>query len=245
LVPSSPGRKNIVVIDDEITIREMLCDLLNGNNFNVLSFADGSNIENVVRTHKIDLVILDLKLKNESGLDLAQSIKNHHGIPIIMMTGIGDEIDKVIGLEMCADDYVMKPFNTRELVARIRAVLRRSTPNSDLPKPENNEKGADENIKFGEFSLNVTDRTLTKEDNKEIPLTNTEFRVLEFLLINANSVVEREQILDYLGIDHTERYVDRNIDVIIMRLRRKIETSPSKPKFLQTRRYLGYIFIVD
>jgi DNA-binding response OmpR family regulator len=154
-----------------------------------------------------------------------------------MLTGVGDEVDKIVGLETGADDYLMKPFNPRELVARIRAVLRRygrTAPEAAAPPPDG--------LVFGDKILNTQERRLTTRTGEDIPLTNAEYRMLEYFLRHPDTVIPRPQLLAELGSDLTQ-YVDRTIDVLILRLRRKIETVPSKPVHLQTRRGQGYIFI--
>ncbi len=185
----------------------------------------------------VDLTLIDLKLNGESGLALAMHIRERFDLPIVMLTGVGDEVDKIVGLETGADDYLMKPFNPRELVARIRAVLRRygrTAPQAPAPTPSG--------LAFGNKVLNTEERQLTTLEGEEIPLTNAEYRLLEYFLRHPETIIPRPQLLTELGSDLSQ-YVDRTIDVLILRLRRKIETVPSKPVHLQTRRGQGYIFV--
>ncbi len=185
----------------------------------------------------VDLTLIDLKLNGESGLALAMHIREHFDLPIVMLTGVGDEVDKIVGLEVGADDYLMKPFNPRELIARIRAVLRRygrAAPQEPTPTPSG--------LVFGSKVLNTEERQLTTLEGEEISLTNAEYRLLEYFLRHPETIIPRPQLLTELGSDLSQ-YVDRTIDVLILRLRRKIETVPSKPVHLQTRRGQGYIFV--
>jgi DNA-binding response OmpR family regulator len=169
---------------------------------------------------------------------LAIHIREKYNLPIVMLTGVGDEIDKIIGLETGADDYLIKPFNPRELVARIRAVLRRYGHGAVTPPATGHEIG------FGDKRVDLQKRELQDAAGNEIPLTNAEYRLLDYFVRNPGRIIPRPELLEELGSD-TERYLDRTIDVLILRLRRKIEPIPSKPVHLQTRRAQGYIFVLD
>jgi len=160
-------------------------------------------------------------------------------LPIVMLTGRGDETDKIVGLEVGADDYLLKPFNPRELIARIRAVLRRYGKGTQAPVQDTSDQ-----IAFGGFIVNRVERIVSKENGVEISLTNAEYRLLDFFLDRPNEVIARIDLLSKIGSDLTH-YMDRTIDVLILRLRRKIEDNPSKPVHLQTRRGQGYIFVTD
>jgi DNA-binding response OmpR family regulator len=158
----------------------------------------------------------------------------------VMLTGRGDETDKIIGLEVGADDYLLKPFNPRELIARIRAVLRRYGKNNNAV----NRQASSDQTAFGGLIVDREERAVTTIKGTEITLTNAEYRLLEFFLNRPNEIISRVDLLAEIGSDLT-RYMDRTIDVLILRLRRKIEDNPSKPVHLQTRRGLGYIFVVE
>ena len=188
----------------------------------------------------LDLVIIDLQLRGESGLELAKDIRRSQDLPIVMLTGRGDETDKIIGLEVGADDYLLKPFNPRELIARIRAVLRRYGKGNFVAAS----KDTNDQITFGGLIIDRIDRVLTTTSGTEITLTNAEYRLLDFFLNRPNEIISRVELLAEIGSDLT-RYMDRTIDVLILRLRRKIEDNPSKPVHLQTRRGLGYIFVIE
>jgi len=231
----------IGIIDDEESVRNALAALLDENGFDPVSMTGGADFEALGEPPQLDLVLIDLKLRGESGLILAQKIRNTQNLPIVMLTGAGDETDKIVGLEIGADDYLLKPFNPRELIARIRAVLRRCTGQS-IPPPTSDIYT--EQTRFGQLSLDRTRRTVHTNDGSEITLTNAEYRLLDFFLSHSNQIISRVDLLTYLGND-LNRYMDRTIDVLILRLRRKIEANPSKPVHLQTRRGQGYIFIME
>ncbi|MFW8595536.1 response regulator transcription factor [Cribrihabitans neustonicus] len=224
----------IAIVDDDPDVRDTLAALMRGSGFEPICCENIAAFLALGDPPPVDLALIDLRLQGESGLTLAIHIRERYDIPIVMLTGAGDEIDKIIGLETGADDYLIKPFNPRELVARIRAVLRRYGLGS--LKPANGQ-----GIAFGTMRVDVQSRRLLNRDGEEIPLTNAEYRLLEYFARNPERVIPRPELLEELGSD-MQRYVDRTIDVLILRLRRKIETVPSKPVHLQTRRAQGYVF---
>ena len=226
----------IAIVDDDQDMSATLSELLAAGGFSPVECSSITDFLALGDPPPIDLALIDLRLRGESGLELAIHIRERYPLPIVMLTGVGDEIDKIIGLETGADDYITKPFNPRELVARIRAVLRRSgsgTARFSAP--------SDLTIKFGDKQVDLKQRQLMDHSGGEIPLTNGEYRLLEYFLKNPDRVITRPELLQELGAD-MERYVDRTIDVLILRLRRKIEAVPSKPVHLQTRRSQGYVF---
>jgi len=229
----------VAIVDDDQEVRETLCELLSTSGFTPIACEGSADFHALGAPPAVDLAIIDLRLRGESGLDLAVQIGARYALPIVMLTGVGDEIDKIIGLETGADDYLMKPFNPRELVARIRSVLRRygHAVNRAQSLPEHT-------ITFGRKQLDLQSRILLDHAGHEIPLTNGEYRLLEYLARNPSRVISRPELLSELGSD-MERYVDRTIDVLILRLRRKIEDTPSKPVHLQTRRSQGYFFKLE
>ncbi|MBW3244513.1 response regulator transcription factor [Epibacterium sp. DP7N7-1] len=226
----------IAIVDDDPNMRETLSALMRDSGFAPICCADIAGFHALGDPPPVDLALIDLRLRGESGLTLAIHIRERYEIPIVMLTGVGDEIDKIIGLETGADDYLIKPFNPRELVARIRAVLRRYGHGTARPSVS---PGQD--IAFGTLRIDVQSRRLLDAEGEEIPLTNAEYRLLEYFAKNPDRVIPRPELLEELGSD-MQRYVDRTIDVLILRLRRKIEKVPSKPVHLQTRRAQGYIF---
>jgi DNA-binding response OmpR family regulator len=235
-------KRRVAIVDDDAEIRQSLCDLLYQNGFEPVSLASGEDFFALGSEPELDLALLDLKLDGESGLSLAMTIRETMDLPIVMLTGVGDEIDKIVGLETGADDYLLKPFNPRELIARIKAVLRRS--GAPLGGALNYTIPSAKKIEFGDKILDTSMRALTNAVGEEIGLTNAEYKLLEYLLRHPDEVIPRPKLLAELGSDLSQ-YVDRTIDVLILRLRRKIEKVPSKPVHLQTRRGKGYIFVLN
>jgi DNA-binding response OmpR family regulator len=232
-------RPRIGIVDDEAGMRDALVALLSENQFEPVPMESSADFAVVSKSISLDLVIIDLQLRGESGLELAMDIRRSQDLPIVMLTGRGDETDKIVGLEVGADDYLLKPFNPRELIARIRAVLRRYGKGTQTPVQDTSDQ-----IAFGGFIVNRVERIVSAENGVEISLTNAEYRLLDFFLDRPNEVIARVDLLSEIGSDLT-RYMDRTIDVLILRLRRKIEDNPSKPVHLQTRRGQGYIFVTD
>ncbi len=238
--PLSTKVQHIAVIDDDPLVRTAIASLLNEHGYEPHTFANREALLNH-RGEKFDLYLIDLRLVNESGLDIAREIHQTDQTPVIMLSGVGDEIDKAIGLEAGADDFVSKPFNARELIARIRALLRR---NQITKSKSNSAVDSDNAIHFGRFTVNFAHRQLIDDQDREIPLTNAEFRLLEYLITHHDRIIDRTELLTHLGGDLSQ-YVDRTIDVMILRLRGKIEASPSRPLHIQTRRGKGYVFVLS
>lgn len=230
----------VAIIDDDADLRATVAALLAENGFAPMPLPDGASFMALGPDPKIDLALIDLQLRHENGLNLAIRLRETLGLPVVMLTGRGDEMDKIIGLETGADDYMMKPFNPRELVARLRAVLRRA----GHPAMQPPDRSASTLYPFGRFRLDQTRRELLGPDGHEIALTNAEYRLLEYFLRHPNRIIRRTELLSELGNDLSQ-YMDRTIDVLILRLRRKIEAVPSKPVHLQTRRGQGYIFVTN
>jgi len=220
-------------------MRDALSALLIENQFEPVAMKSSAEFATVQETTDLDLILIDLQLGGESGLTLAMDIRRNYDLPIVMLTGRGDETDKIIGLEIGADDYLLKPFNPRELIARIRAVLRRAGKGDASPTVETTPAS---HFKFGSLTLDTSERALFDANGDEIPLTNAEFRLLEYFSLRPDEIIPRVDLLAELGND-LSRYMDRTVDVLILRLRRKIEENPSKPVHLQTRRGQGYIFV--
>lgn len=229
----------VAIIDDDPDLRRTVADLLGENGFTPLPLADGASFLALGPRPPVDLALIDLRLRGENGLTLAIRIRETMGIPIVMLTGRGDEMDKIIGLETGADDYMMKPFNPRELIARLRAVLRRAGHPAMAPT----DRSTSTIRAFGRLRLDQTRRELLDAEGAEIPLTNAEYRLLDYFLRHPGRIIPRTELLTELGNDLSQ-YMDRTIDVLILRLRRKIESVPSKPVHLQTRRGQGYIFVL-
>lgn len=234
-------RSKIGIVDDEAGIRDALVALLSENEFDPVPMQGSADFAAVHKTIDLDLVLIDLQLSGESGLELAMSIRRTCDLPIVMLTGRGDETDKIVGLEIGADDYMLKPFNPRELIARIRAVLRRY---GKAPSAPQTTVMSGDQIKLGNLQVDREHKIISAPNGDEIALTNAEYRLLDFFLDRPNQIIPRVELLAEIGSDLT-RYMDRTIDVLILRLRRKIEENPSKPVHLQTRRGQGYIFVTS
>jgi len=232
------NRPRIGIVDDEAGVRAALVALLRENQFEPVPMASSAEFKTMQKSANLDLVLIDLQLRGESGLELAIDIRQAGNLPIVMLTGRGDDTDKIVGLEVGADDYMLKPFNPRELIARIRAVLRRYGKGG-LVAPDIAATGR---VSIGRLSVDRDNRSLIGAQGHEISLTNAEYRLLDFFLTRPDEIIPRIDLLAEIGSDLT-RYMDRTIDVLILRLRRKIEENPSKPVHLQTRRGQGYIFV--
>jgi two-component system, OmpR family, response regulator len=228
---------HVLVVDDDEAVRALVKEYLSQNDFRVTAAATGKEMTEVLAREAIDLIVLDLRLPGEDGLRLAQQLRQSSKIPIIIVTGRLEEADRVMGLELGADDYVTKPFSPRELLARIRAVIRRSQAAEPLP-------GRDEGLRayrFAGWELNVRLHRMTSPAGEHIPLTNGEFSLLAAFLSAPERILTRDQLLDLSRLHSTEVY-DRSIDVQILRLRRKIEVDPANPQFIRTERGVGYVF---
>lgn len=229
---------HVLVVDDDPAIRSALREILESSNFKVTEAGSGQEMHRLINEHKIDLITLDIGLPGVSGIDLAREIRVNSNIPLIMVTALADEIDRIVGLEVGADDYVVKPFNVREVLARVRAVLRRSRA---APAKASQ---ADEIFEFEGLTLNAQTRILSSADGNEIPLTSTEFSLLEFLLRNAGKPCSRDDITSHLkGYEWSPQ--DRSLDTLVARLRRKIEVDVHEPKLLRSVRGVGYIMTVS
>lgn len=222
--------QRILVVDDDKALRELIVDYLTASGFMVEGVADGSAFRNSMVLHGADLVVLDLMLPGEDGLSLLKWLRNNGGPPVIIISARGEEVDMVVGLEVGADDYLAKPFGPRELLARVRAVLRRG----------NSSTKEDASYSFGAFRLDIPSHVLVHGGN-EIPLTSGEFTLLRIFLEHANQVLSRDQLISLVkGYDRDA--FDRSIDVRVTRLRRKIEATPETPIYLRTVWGEGYLF---
>ena len=229
----------VLIVDDDPAVCEMLGDLFEVNGLAARAVADGPAMHQALATGQYELLLLDLRLKKEDGLTLARTVRESSDIPIVIMTGKGDEIDRILGLELVADDYLNKPFNPREVVARVRAVLRRTRLLT--PRAEPAAAAARPTIRFAGMTLDLDARQLTGPDGEPRRLTANEFSLLEFFVQNVNRVLTRDQLLEGMQRHDTE-VLDRAIDVLILRLRRKIEPNASAPQFIRTERGYGYVF---
>jgi DNA-binding response OmpR family regulator len=224
----------ILVVDDDAGIRDLLKDYLIKQGMEVETARDGREMDERLPIFAPDLLVMDLMMPGEDGLSLTRRVKSERDIPVIMLSARGEDIDRIVGLEVGADDYLAKPFNPRELLARIRAVLRRG---SEAAKPEN---GDGDNYGFGPYRLDLAAQRLLR-DGEEIAITYAEFALLKIFTEHPNRALSRDQIMDWLkGFDRDP--FDRSIDVRVTRLRRKIEDDPASPVYIRTVWGQGYLF---
>ncbi len=228
---------HILIVDDQKDICELVQDYLSGEGYRVSTANDGSGMRRVMAQHAIDLVILDLMLPGEDGLTLARALRNESGVGIIILTGRGETVDRIIGLEMGADDYLPKPFHLRELLARVKSVLRRVSARSQEKQSQSPRSKA----RFAGWNLDLSTRELLSPAGSEVRLTTGEFDLLAAFVNNANQVLSRDRLLD-LARNREAGPFDRTIDVQVGRLRRKLEDDPQKPTIIKTVRGTGYIF---
>jgi two-component system OmpR family response regulator len=227
---------HILVVDDQKEICEVVQEYLSGEGYKVSVAHDGQGMRRLMAQAPVDLVILDLMLPGEDGLTLARSLRDGSNVGIIILTGRGETVDRIIGLEMGADDYLPKPFHLRELLARVKSVLRRVSSRSK-------EKPAAQRTKarFAGWNLDLSTRELVSPAGSEVRLTTGEFDLLAAFVNNANQVLSRDRLLD-LARNREAGPFDRTIDVQVGRLRRKLEEDPEKPTIIKTVRGTGYIF---
>lgn len=225
-------RQRLLIVDDEPKLRQLLKTYLGKEGFDVEAVEDGIAMDQYLAQYEVDLVILDLMLPGEDGLSIGRRL-NQQGLPIIILSARGDELDRIVGLEMGAADYLAKPFNPRELLARIRSVLRRG-------ERVEAESDTDHKFTFGPFELDIDKHRLTK-DKQEISLTVGQFTLLRIFLEHTDRVLSRDMLLN-MSKGYERSPTDRSIDICIGRLRRKIEPNPSEPIYLRTIWGVGYIF---
>jgi len=231
------GTPHILVVDDHKDIRDLLARYLDQNGLRVTAAGDASAARRVLKTAAIDLVVLDIMMPGEDGLSLCRHLREATTIPVILLTAMAEETDRVVGLEIGADDYVTKPFNPRELLARIKAVLRRAhslPPGRDVP--------ASGKIRFDRWTLDLDRREVVDADGVVTPLSTGEFRLLAVLVEHPGRVLSRDQLLD-LTRGRAATVFDRSIDNQVSRLRKKIETDPRNPTLIKTVWGGGYSFI--
>jgi DNA-binding response OmpR family regulator len=228
---------HVLALDDDPSVRQLVRDYLLENEIRVTAVSTGAEFDDVMARETIDLVVLDLRLQGEDGMQIARRLRETSAIPILMLTGRADEADRVMGLELGADDYLTKPFSPRELLARIRALLRRARAQATVADAISRVRA----YRFGGWELNIGLRRLRGSDGRTVELTNGEFSLLAAFVSAPQRVLSRDQLLDLSRLHNAEVY-DRSIDVQILRLRRKIEPDPAQPQFIKTERGAGYFF---
>ena len=234
---------HIIIVDDEAPAREMVGDYLKMHGFGVTLCDGGKSLRSAIETSVPDLVVLDLNMPEEDGLSIIRDLKSRINVPVIMLTATASPIDRVVGLELGADDYIAKPCELRELMARIRSVLRRSTPAKAAAAPEAAAAKAEKEqlVRFGTKWLDLEAQALRDDEGNEHPLTASEFGLLKVFAANPKRVLSRERLLELANARDAEAF-DRAVDLRIMRIRRKIEIDPTKPAVIRTIRGGGYLF---
>ena len=227
---------HILVCDDEKDVRDMLSEYLERRSFKVTTAVDAAGLREVLATGGIDAIVLDINMPGEDGLSALRSLRADNNVPVIMLTATAEVIDRILGLEMGADDYLGKPVDLRELEARLKTVLRRSTP-----APEKSGDDVEGRVPFGPCTLDIDAALLFDPDGNEIPITAMEFSLLKVFARNRGRVLNRDQLLDQAH-DRDWDPFDRSIDIRISRLRRKIEPNAQKPEVIRTVRGVGYVF---
>ncbi|MGF1792664.1 response regulator [Photobacterium profundum] len=247
-----PLLPHLLIVDDHSEIRDLLKRFLSQHNYRVSLAADGDEMEQCLRDNTIDLIVLDLMLPGKDGLTLCRELRVHSNIPVIMLTAMGEEVDKIIGLEMGADDYLPKPFNPRELLARIKAVIRRfnaipegkSVLKSKADSVEEVQDKESHVYRFNRWCFDIGQRELTDNDGIAVSLTSAEFTLLKVFVEHPRKVLSREQLLDLAKGRETDVY-DRSIDTIISRLRKKLEIDHKKPELIKTIWGGGYQMVCE
>jgi two-component system, OmpR family, response regulator len=235
--PRSIAPHILVVGDDEI-IRQFVADSSNNHELRLKGVPTSAAMYDALRESVVDLIVLDLELPGEDGLSIARQVRAQSSIPIIILTGHSDEVDRIVGLELGADDSLTKPFNPRELVARIRAILRRVQVHATEPGPKDTPRA----FRFVGWELDLSSRRLTSPHGERIDLTRAEFELLSAFLLSPQRILSRDRLLQMShGVDD-EGAFDRSIDVQILRLRRKIESDRRRPQLIKTQRGVGYYF---
>ena len=228
----------VLVVDDDRSIREMLSEYLTSEGYEVVLAEDGNSMRTAIERSAPDLVLLDLKLPQEDGLTLARYLRERYDVGIIMVTGAGGVVDRIVGLEVGADDYVAKPFDPRELLARIKSVMRRMHA-----RPASEARGEERNlVQFGSCCLDLESHQLRDREGAPIPITSMEFDLLKVFAENPGKALSRDRILTLTKNREWDPY-DRSIDIRVARLRRKVETDPENPQVIRTVRGVGYMFV--
>jgi two-component system, OmpR family, response regulator len=230
---------HILVVDDDAEIRSLLSQYLVKNGMRVTTAADGRAMWHALEAGRIDLIVLDLMLPGEDGLTLCRNLRAKSDVPVIMLTARGEETDRIVGLEMGADDYLPKPFSARELLARIKAILRRARSLPENLQPENARR-----MRFAEWVLDTTHRQLISATDVVTPLSGAEYRLLRIFLSHPNRVLNRDQLVDLTQGKEADP-LDRSIDVQVSRLRSRLGDDPREPRLIKTVRGEGYVLAVN
>ena len=239
------GQYQLLIVDDDPDVRELIQDYFSDNGFRVVEAKDATAMRSAIEASVPDVVLLDVGLPGEDGLSLARYLREHHDVGIIMVSGAGETVDRIIGLEVGADDYVTKPFDPRELHARVKCVLRRYQRSGEPQDEADTRTTANKSngkLSVGDYTLDMNSRQLLGVDEVEIPTTAMEFDLLQVFAERPNRAMSRDQLLSLTQGRDWDPY-DRSIDIRIARLRKKIETDPDKPQVIKTVRGVGYMFV--
>lgn len=231
----------VLIVDDDASVREMLAEYLGSHGFVTVQAEDGTAMRAAIERAAPDVVLLDLRLPREDGLTLARYLRERYDVGIIMVTGAGEVVDRIVGLEVGADDYVTKPFDPRELLARVKSVMRRTQARPGAA-PDAASSMAAERVRLGRCQLDLAAHRLFDADGQEIPLTSMEFDLLKVFADHPGKALSRDRILTLTKNREWDPY-DRSIDIRIARLRRKIEADPERPVVIRTVRGVGYMFV--
>lgn len=236
----SDPKTRILVVDDDLRLRDLLQRYLTEQGFAVHTVSDAAGMDKQLARERVDLLVLDLMLPGEDGLSICRRLRGgKNTVPIIMLTAKGEDVDRIVGLEMGADDYLPKPFNPRELVARIHAVLRRRA----APLPPGAPAQEPEKVGFGNMTVDLATRTLER-DGRSLPLTTGEFALLKVLVTHPRTPLSRDKLME-LARGREYEVFDRSIDVQVSRLRKIVEQNPAQPAYIQTVWGFGYVFVPD
>jgi len=227
--------QHILIVDDDREIRSLLRDYLEKNGYRATAVADGKSMRRALEQSHVDLIVLDLMLQGEDGLTLCRELRAHSQVPVLMLTALAEEVDRIVGLEVGADDYLPKPFSPRELVGRIKAILRRTAYMPRDPAPD-----SVSGYRFGDWQLDMTSRTLTHNDGSQVALSGAEFRLLVVLLAHPKRVLSRVQLMELLRGRDIDPF-DRSIDVRISRLRQTLKDDARSPTIIKTVYGEGYV----
>ncbi|MBC8519963.1 MAG: response regulator [Gammaproteobacteria bacterium] len=230
---------HLLVVDDDPEIRRLLREYLERAGYRLSTAAGGREMFSALEQAPIDLIILDLMMPGDDGLELLRKLRGHSNIPVVMLTAMGEETDRILGLEMGADDYISKPFNPRELLARIKSVLRRS---SSLPEAPLQDEATE--ALFADWHLNLQQHHLISPDGVVVPLSGGEFRLLKVFIEHPGRVLSRDQLLEFSQGREAQPF-DRSIDVLVGRLRKRLREDPKKPAIIHTMRGEGYRFVPE
>jgi DNA-binding response OmpR family regulator len=228
----------VLVVDDDASIRAMIAEYLASHGYSVAQAADGEGMRSEIERTAPDVVLLDLRLPREDGLTLARYLRERYDVGIIMVTGAAETVDRIVGLEMGADDYVTKPFDPRELLARIKSVMRRT----QARPPASAEPAMRRRVPFGHCNLDLASHQLFDAEGNEIPVTTMEFDLLRIFVENPAKALSRDRILNLTKNREWDPY-DRSVDIRIARLRRKVEPDPEHPQLIRTVRGVGYMYV--